>query len=228
MASDPSGLHRGALGELELARDRGPTLDVVEPDATQLEHESVVAVSLARRRTKRLLAGVLGVGLVAVGLVVALLATSSPTKAAKAVPRFTLSSLEPAGAGQVTSPYGSPEQPGRPTVLLLFSSWCTPCQREVPTLAHYLAHHSLGHVVFLGIDGDSDAGAAKTFLRNAGAEFVVGRDPNFQTTSPIFNLVGQPDTIFISPKGRVVHFQQGPTSPSQLRRWAAVASVTTS
>jgi len=178
---------------------------------------------------RRALRWAAAVGAAAVLLVAVLVLTSPTTTARPPAPRFSAMAAL-GGGGLIAPPYGTPTAPGRPTVLVFFASWCTPCQRELPMLGSVLPTlPGRSQVAVIGIDvSDSDAAGA-AFLRRSHLQLTAaGADPNDQVAAGAFALPGLPDTIFISATGQVVLRHSGELSAAQLRAgWAALRSAAT-
>jgi thiol-disulfide isomerase/thioredoxin len=158
-----------------------------------------------------------GGALLAVGLVIGLVATSStPLRHA---PSFRLPRL---GGGPAV---GLP-LPGTathlPVVLTFFASWCGPCHRDLPVIAAAARREEAagGRVQFLGVDGNDGAAAGLAFARRSGVTFPVAADAA-SAVAPRFTLDGYPDTVFIDATGQIVGTVRGPVSRATLDRWLA-------
>ena len=97
---------------------------------------------------------------------------------------------------------------GHPSVIIFFASWCSPCQREMPRLAAYVAAHVHAPVEVLGVDALDSAGSAKSFVAKDHVGFPVAFDPNGSVTDGVFGFATLPETVFVSSRGVVtdVHF----------------------
>jgi thiol-disulfide isomerase/thioredoxin len=115
-------------------------------------------------------------------------------------PGFDLVSLE--GKGRVTSAligHG-------PAVVNWFQSSCVACQAELGTFAS-VADAERAKVHFVGIDiNDPSASAALAMVRRARAEYPVGQAPGLASISLAtrFGVGDLPDTVFVSPSGRIL------------------------
>jgi cytochrome oxidase Cu insertion factor (SCO1/SenC/PrrC family)/thiol-disulfide isomerase/thioredoxin len=107
----------------------------------------------------------------------------SAVRVGAAAPGFTLSGLD----GRRVS---LGEQVGRPVILNFWATWCGPCRRELPLLAHAAAAHP--GVSVLALDQGEDAASVRSFVaampgaagmvlldaeRSAGAAYAVGGLP---------------------------------------------------
>lgn len=114
--------------------------------------------------------------------------------------------------GEVAAPWST----GHPTVVVFFASWCRPCRTELPRVAAYLARHPLGAVRVLGVDVGDTTGPGLAMVEGAGVRFPVGTDPDSSLAAGEFQLIGMPDTVFVSGRGVVTDVVQGAVSDQQL------------
>jgi len=97
---------------------------------------------------------------------------------------------------------------GKPLVVNIWGSWCTPCQRETPYFAR--AYDALrSQVRFLGVDDEDDPNSALDFAAHVSPpmRYPSVRDDDkavllaLQHSGP----VAVPSTLFVSAAGVVVH-----------------------
>ena len=176
------------------------------------------------RRLRAFLIGVVLAAGLAVLLFVVIGTTSSRTGTGGVVPvgatapDFTLPSAVGAGTVDLAA-LGSGRH--HPVVLNFFASWCIPCRSETPLLASTAsAERARGSVIqFVGVDEEDPVSSARTFIRQAGISYPVGRDPNVTVTSGLYGLPGPPQTMFIDESGVVVGHIEGPVTKAQLDGW---------
>lgn len=92
---------------------------------------------------------------------------------------------------------------GYPVVLNVWAHWCTPCEAEFPLFASASAAYGR-KVAFLGFDAnDPETAKAKAFLKSHHVSYPSyhGESTEISWLAPIDNL---PDTIYISPQGKVL------------------------
>jgi cytochrome c biogenesis protein CcmG/thiol:disulfide interchange protein DsbE len=140
---------------------------------------------------------------------------STATSGAGGLPDVTLPCL---GAGPAVHLSGLR---GKPLVLNIWGSWCTPCQKETTYFARvYDATKS--KVRFLGVDDEDDPNSALDFAAHVSPpmRYPSVRDDDkavllaLQHSGP----VAVPSTLFVSAAGTVVHRQFAAyTSAQQLR-----------
>jgi cytochrome c biogenesis protein CcmG, thiol:disulfide interchange protein DsbE len=92
---------------------------------------------------------------------------------------------------------------GKPTVLNLWASWCTPCRDELPVLQEFYDRAD-GKVRMLGVDfEDTQPGAALQLLRQSGVTYPQVADFD----KAIDEGLGRhplPTTVLVDAEGRVV------------------------
>jgi cytochrome c biogenesis protein CcmG/thiol:disulfide interchange protein DsbE len=115
--------------------------------------------------------------------------------------------------GTVHAPWAS----GHPTVVVFYASFCDPCRRELPKVAHYVATHSLGAVRVVGVDATDTLGAGRAFTATSGVTFPVVFDASGSITSGLFHFVGLPETAYVAGNGVVRSVTVGPTTVAGLR-----------
>jgi len=95
---------------------------------------------------------------------------------------------------------------GRPMVVNVWATWCSPCVREVPAFVD-LAGDSAGRLDVLGVLTEDDARNGLEFARQFGMHYpsVVDDDATvMRRFSP-----GPPVTLFLDAQGQVRHVQRG-------------------
>ena len=99
---------------------------------------------------------------------------------------------------------------GYPAVVNNWASWCGPCRTEWPWLQQAAADH-LDQVAFIGVDGDDEDAAARTFLQGNPVPYPSFADPGKDLAGEIgATLVGVfPNTLFFDRGGELVYTHQG-------------------
>jgi len=120
------------------------------------------------------------------------------------LPAITLDCL---GAGPSVGLSGLPAVAGRPVVINVWASWCTPCAAEMPRIVR-AADAYAGRVDVLGIDILDDRVAALGWAKEIGVDFpsLYDHDGVVRAKLPI---PGPPVTFFVSGDGRLVHTEYG-------------------
>ena len=89
---------------------------------------------------------------------------------------------------------------GRPVVLNLWASWCTPCRDEMPALDAAAGAHP--EVFFLGVAVEDDPAAAAEFAEEIAVGYALAID-EADRVGRRYPSPGLPTTFFISPDGRI-------------------------
>ena len=102
---------------------------------------------------------------------------------------------------------------GRPVILNFFASWCTPCQKETPLIAHY---YRTGKVTIVGIDVNDSAAAAQAFIHKSGVGYPVAVDPMPMKTATSYGLPGLPATFWLNARHHIVKRVFGAVTQAEL------------
>ena len=118
-------------------------------------------------------------------------------------PSYTLASLDRA------DPVTSASRTGRPYVINVFASWCTPCRAEHPQLMALQA----GGIDIVGVAYKDRPEATLRFLTELGDPFAdVGLDPDGRFGLEL-GITGAPETFVIGADGSIVAVHRGPLTP---------------
>jgi thiol-disulfide isomerase/thioredoxin len=166
-----------------------------------------------RRRT--VAAAVVIVVVVLLGVALSGCTSASSPRAGSTVLSMRLDRLDTAGRTTIG------DHAGRPLVVNLFASWCTPCAKEMP--AFETVHRSLGDdVTFLGVAVRDTERAARALVRRTGVTYAVAIDRDDGLLTAV-RAVGMPVTLFVRPDGTIAETHSGQLSESQLRDLLAEA-----
>ena len=118
-------------------------------------------------------------------------------------PSYSLASLDEG------DPITSAARAGRPYVINVFASWCTPCRAEHPQLMALQA----GGVDIVGVAYKDRPEATARFLAELGDPFAdVGLDPDGRFGLEL-GITGAPETFVIGANGTIVAVHRGPLTP---------------
>ena len=121
-------------------------------------------------------------------------------------PSYSLASLASLDEAE---PVASAARAGRPYVINVFASWCTPCRAEHPQLMALQA----GGVDIVGVAYKDRPEATQRFLTELGNPFAdVGLDPDGRFGLDL-GITGAPETFVIGADGSIVAVHRGPLTP---------------
>ncbi len=109
---------------------------------------------------------------------------------------------------------------GRPLIINVWASWCSPCRKEAASLEQLAWSEKGGRYTIVGISTDDDRGAAVAWLKqsNATLSHFIDSAPHW----PLEKSLGAssiPLTVFVDPSGRVVGRIRG------ARDWSSAESI---
>jgi cytochrome c biogenesis protein CcmG/thiol:disulfide interchange protein DsbE len=148
------------------------------------------------------------------GLIVKSDQPATPTKDEDTLPELTLPCLTPGPSVDLA------HLNGRPTVVNLWATWCTPCREEMPALQ--AAHDRHRDVQFLGVDTKDRADWAQEFLPLVKVRYPQVVDADGRLLA-ILRSPGLPVTVVLDRDGRVVGRQIGKVSAARLDQLIASA-----
>ncbi len=107
---------------------------------------------------------------------------------------------------------------GHPVVLNFFASWCLSCRDEALVLEQGWHTYGPRGAVFIGVAVSDEREASIAFIRRYGKTYLLGPDTR-GSISLDYGLFGVPETVFISPEGKIVDKTVGPVSAELLAAW---------
>lgn len=134
--------------------------------------------------------------------------TFSEGRLGRPAPAYALAALD--GGEPVTAA----ERAGRPYVINVFASWCTPCRAEHPQL---MALQARG-VDIVGVAYKDRPEAAQRFLDELGNPFAdvgLDRDGRFGLD---LGITGAPETFVIGADGTIIAVYRNPLTPEVIER----------
>ena len=107
---------------------------------------------------------------------------------------------------------------GRPLVVNLWATWCTPCLKEIPVLQD--AHERgiwVGNdlVRFVGINVSDSPTRAAQQAEDLGMTYLQGRDPDGRFSASL-STVGLPVTAFVDHRGELTGVHHGSLDADEL------------
>ena len=123
---------------------------------------------------------------------------SSSPLIGKAMPDFTLSTIDGKSAVHLAS------LKGQPIILNFWASWCVGCNQEAPFLQKAQAQLKAQGVQLVGVDGQELASAGQAFLLKQKLNYLNVHDTLDGNTAISYGVTGFPETVFINRDGLVV------------------------
>jgi cytochrome c biogenesis protein CcmG/thiol:disulfide interchange protein DsbE len=115
----------------------------------------------------------------------------------KPAPAFSLPALSGGGTVDLSSFRGNV------VVVNFWASWCVECRQEHPALVAAWQRYRERGVVFVGVDFEDSASAARTYVSKMGGDWPVVSDPGSRTAIA-FGVFGVPETYVVAPDGTVL------------------------
>ena len=100
---------------------------------------------------------------------------------------------------------------GRPVVLNFFASWCLACRDEALVLEEGWQKYGPRGAVFIGVAVSDRREDSLAFIRRYGKTYLLAPDTG-GAISLDYGLFGVPETVFISPEGRILEKTIGPVT----------------
>jgi cytochrome c biogenesis protein CcmG, thiol:disulfide interchange protein DsbE len=163
---------------------------------------------------------IIGVGLVIIGVVLALfLIKPNPPNNSSVVPaqvNFPAPELilnDLSGAKIKISDY-------RDQIVMInnWATWCPPCKAEMPTLSKYYKNHKEQGFTLFGIEAGDPKEAVASFVKDYKISFPVLLDPNNKSLT-LFRNDSLPSSYVIDHDGNVVLAWTGPISMDMLEKY---------
>jgi len=92
---------------------------------------------------------------------------------------------------------------GQVVVVDFWASWCVPCRRSFPWLNQMQKKYHEDGLVIVGVNLDSSAEDAQTFLRDFPAEFQIVFDPD-AVLAQQFDVAAMPTSFVLDRSGEIV------------------------
>lgn len=96
---------------------------------------------------------------------------------------------------------------GKVVVVNFWASWCGPCRQEIPDLIALRKRLPADKVFIMGVSLDQEPTMYAAYSARAGFNYPVFRAADDVT--PAFSIRAIPRTVVYSPKGEMVHTQEG-------------------
>lgn len=197
------------IGKIADLWERSPTLARVSPEANASARESN--------------SGAVESGAATPVPTIAALSRNGPISA----PEFVLPDLFEESLNRSLDGYR-----GRPVILNFWASWCVPCKAEMPALQRAFEKYRDDGLVVLGVNQTfiDDLDAARDFVNELALTFPNVRDDTGNTSQRLYQVMGLPTSVLITPDGEIAHRQIGQMTEAQIntfsRQLAAGEAIT--
>jgi len=124
-------------------------------------------------------------------------------------PNFTLDMLD--SSNLIFS-----ELDGRVVVLNFWTTWCAPCEDELPDLQTVWDEYRDQNVAFVGIAVQEESDEVQEMISRLGVAYPQGMDPEEQIAAA-YGITGVPETFIIDSRGQLAYAHVGPVSAEELR-----------
>ena len=106
---------------------------------------------------------------------------------------------------------------GKPIVLNLWASWCSPCKNEMPFFEEAYKENKDIQFLMVNMTSGDDINDAKDFIKNEGYTFPVLYDINGEV-GYVYQAQSLPMTIFIDKNGDMVTYGVGALDKETLQK----------
>lgn len=105
---------------------------------------------------------------------------------------------------------------GKVVVINFWASWCGPCRQEIPELIALRKRFPEDKLLLLGVSVDQEQAMYAMYKARAGFNYPVMRAK--PDVSQAFSIRAIPRTVVYSPKGEVVHSEEGYMAGDELEK----------
>jgi thiol-disulfide isomerase/thioredoxin len=166
----------------------------------------------------------IGVGLVAIGVVLFMVLNNNsnntaapddfsavPVKVDFASPKLNLEDLS-------GKPVSLDDYLGSVVLVNLWATWCPPCKAEMPALQAFYENHNVDGFVLIGINQEETREVVKPFVQDFGLTFPVWLDLNYVAEQE-FKTENLPSSFVIDRAGKVRLMWVGGISKKNLEKY---------
>jgi peroxiredoxin len=118
---------------------------------------------------------------------------AKPAKVGNPAPAFALQQLE--GSTEKFTAYK-----GKAIVLNFWGSFCQPCVREMPLLAHTAAESANANIQFIGVNLGESKLVVANFIRQTSVAYPIFLDTDLKVAER-YGVISYPTTFFVDAKG---------------------------
>lgn len=100
------------------------------------------------------------------------------------------------------------EQRGKVVFINIWATWCGPCVMEMPSIDQ-LALNYPDDLVVIGISCDSSEETIRQFFSIESPSYMIAWDADGHITDDLYPSMYIPNSIFVSPEGKIVSMDFG-------------------
>ena len=111
---------------------------------------------------------------------------------------------------------------GRPVILNFWASWCVPCKEEMPALQRAYEKYRDAGLIVLGVNQTFVDGleAAREFVNDLALTFTNVRDDTGNTSEGLYQVIGLPTSVFVTPDGEIAYKKIGQMTDEQIETFS--------
>lgn len=112
-------------------------------------------------------------------------------------------------------PYDLASQRGHWVIVNFWATWCAPCVKELPDIAHFVATHPNVRAIGIAYE-DSEPADIRAFLDKHPVSYPIAQVTMDKPLKDFSEPLGLPTTWLIGPDGRVAKHFMGPITSADL------------
>lgn len=112
-------------------------------------------------------------------------------------------------------PYDLAAQRGHWVIVNFWATWCAPCVKEIPDIAHFVATHPNVRAIGIAYE-DTEPSDIRAFLVKHPVTYPIAQVTMDKPLKDFDEPLGLPTTWLIGPDGKVAKHFTGPITPADL------------
>ncbi|EIT87009.1 alkyl hydroperoxide reductase/ Thiol specific antioxidant/ Mal allergen [Fictibacillus macauensis ZFHKF-1] len=108
---------------------------------------------------------------------------------------------------------------GKTVFFTFWTSWCPPCQEELPAIErYYKQHHKQVEVIAVHVTREDAPAAARAFVTAHKLSYPIVLDPTGEITKT-YQIMTLPTTYIVSAQGTIIQRHIGPLTPKLMNHY---------
>jgi len=116
---------------------------------------------------------------------------------------------------------------GKVVLLHFWTTWCRPCQRELPLFQKLHGELASSGLAVVGINVDDEQGAVREFVKSVGLEYPIVPLESSHELVTTLSINAFPTVVLIDRDGKVVTYEVGARGEAALRKDLSKAGIGT-